>query len=69
MIQLTPELIAAWKWEIAAQAYKCRYDCATEEMMKKAGFLDDVYTALTCLERAMDGTPSPNPLSLQEDEK
>ena len=69
---LTPELIEAWKWELTAQAYKCRYDCATEEMMKKAAILDGVYTALTCLERAMSGTPSPNPLSArpkQEDVK
>lgn len=60
-MELTPELIEAWKWELAVQAHKCR-DGGTEMMQKKADFLEGAYTVLTCLERAMSGKPSPSPL-------
>ena len=62
-MELTPELIEAWKWELSVQAHKCRDGGTTPMMEKKADFLEGLYTALTCLERAMSGDPSPNPLN------
>ena len=61
MIELTPELIEAWKWELAVQVQKSRQG-ETEMGMKKADFLEGAYTVLTCLERAISGTPSPSPI-------
>lgn len=61
-MNITPELIDAWKWELAVQAYKCRSGNASEDAKKKADFLEGAYTVLTCLERAMSGERSPSPL-------
>ena len=64
MSELTPEMIAAWQWELAVQIQKCRHG-GTETGMKKADFLEGAYTALTCLSRAMSGSPSPGHLAAQ----
>jgi hypothetical protein len=63
-MEITPEMIDAWKWELSVQVRKCR-DGSTPMMEKKADFLEGFYTALTCLERAISGKRSPNPLSQQ----
>lgn len=61
-MELTPELIDAWKWEISVQVHKLQRADASEMARKKADFLEGAYTVLTCLERAMSGNPSPSPL-------
>lgn len=64
-MELTPELIDTWKWELAIQAHKCR-DGGTGMMLKKADFLEGAYTVLTCLQRAMSGERSPSPLGSKD---
>lgn len=59
-MELTPELIEAWKWELAVQTQKSRAS-GSEMGLKKADFLEGAYTVLTCLERAMSGDRSPSP--------
>jgi hypothetical protein len=66
-VELTPELIDAWKWEIAVQAHRSR-ETGTELGLKKVDFLEGAYTVLTCLERAMSGERSPSPLGGSQDE-
>ena len=60
-MELTHKLIDAWQWELAVQIKKCR-DGGTDQGQKKADVLEGVYTALTCLDRAMAGKVSANPL-------
>lgn len=63
-MELTTELIDAWKWELAVQTHKSRAG-GTEMGTKKADFLEGAYTVLTCLERAMSGERSPSPLGVK----
>jgi hypothetical protein len=67
-MELTPELIDAWKWELAVQVQRCNKAAVDanngltySDLVKKADILEGAYTILTCLERAMSGKKSPSP--------
>lgn len=58
-MEITPELINAWKFELAKQVQQCQSNAreasseySRETAQKKADFLEGFYTVLTCFQRA-----------------
>ena len=61
-MELDPDLIDAWKWELSCMIHRMR-SSESELAQKKVDFLEGFYSALTCLELAMSGERSSSPLS------
>ena len=58
-VEITPELINKWKYELAIQVQRCERnakeastDYSREAAQKKVDALEGFYTVLTCLQRA-----------------
>lgn len=63
-MELDADIVEAWKWELSCMIHRMR-SSESDLARKKVEFLEGFYSALTCLELAMSGERSANPLSEQ----